>query len=250
VTVRILVSESDEAFGAALAQSLCADSNIVHLAKNWPEAETFLEKQDFDVALLDVSYSGSTHGFEQVQLLRRLRPDLPVLVLISRAQIQDSARLLALGADDFMFGAQAVSAELPARIHAMLQRSARESSLRVDDLELNFANRSATRNGKPIHLTSREFSLLQYMIKNAGREITRDEIAVRAWNLPSAPQTNVVEVYINYLRKKIDSSSEFKLIHTIRGVGYRLTGSASNQYLRDTASNSVVAKSSPQVSTP
>jgi len=223
--VRILVSESDSGFGAFLEQSFRAEDYTVDLAHDWEEAKSLVEQHAYDLALLDISVSDGA-GFEVLRHFHVVRPQLPVLVLINRTQLEDSTRLLGMGADDFAFRSAASSPELSARARAVLLRGGNRplgTVLRVDDLELNPAKRTVTRSGKPIHLTSKEYSLLEYLMRNVGHGVTREEIIGHAWNLPAPPQTNVVEVYINSLRKKIDGQSEYKLIQTIRGRGYQLT---------------------------
>jgi DNA-binding response OmpR family regulator len=221
--VRILVSANDSGFAALLDHAFRADHYVVDLPRDWDETRSFVETREYDLAFLDMSSSGDA-GPAALRHARSVRPQLPILVLIRRSQIQESAHLLAMGADDFVFRSAASSPELLARARAVLGRGSRHpaSVLRVQDLELDAAKRVASRAGKTIHLTSKEYSLLEYLMRNAGRDVTRQEIIEHAWNLTAAPQTNVVEVYINYLRKKIDGGSRQKLIQTIRGTGYRL----------------------------
>ncbi|HTS10946.1 MAG TPA: response regulator transcription factor [Candidatus Limnocylindrales bacterium] len=221
--MRILVSESDSDFAAFLEQSFRADSHTVDLAQTPDQARLLVDKNPYDLTLLDVSVSDDS-GVELLKYLRRVRPHMPVLVLINQAQLDDSTRLLGMGADDFVFRPGASSPELSARVRSALLHSTRlaEPILRVDDLELDPAKRTVSRGGRPIHLTLKEFSLLEYLMRNVGHGVTREQIVENAWSLPVAPQTNVVEVYINSLRKKIDGHSQRKLIHTIRGSGYEL----------------------------
>jgi DNA-binding response OmpR family regulator len=221
--VRILISANDSAFAAFLEHSFRTEQYAVDLARDWDEARSFIDTRNYDLAVLDMSQSVAA-ALAALQHARSVRPELPILVLINRSQTEDSVRLLAMGADDFAFRSAASSPELLARARAVLHRGSRPqySVLRVRDLELNRARRTVSRAGKVIHLTSKEFSLLEYLMRNAGQDVTRDQIIEHAWNLPAAPHTNVVEVYINYLRKKIDGEFEQKLIQTIRGTGYRL----------------------------
>lgn len=221
--MRILISANDSAFAAFLEHSFRAEQYAVDLPRNWDEARCFIDTRNYDLAVLDMSQSVAS-ALATLQHARGTRPELPILVLINRSQTEDSVRLLAMGADDFAFRSAASSPELLARARAVLHRGSRpqHSVLRVRDLELNPARRTVTRAGKVIRLTSKEFSLLEYLMRNAGQGVTRDQIIGHAWNLPAAPHTNVVEVYINYLRKKIDGEFEQKLIQTIRGTGYRL----------------------------
>jgi two-component system copper resistance phosphate regulon response regulator CusR len=221
--VRILVSAADSGFAAFLEQTFLAERYVVDRATDWQETRSLAESREYDLALLDMSLSDPA-GLAALQHLRGILPHLPILVLINRTQLEDSVRLLTLGADDFVFRSAASSPELFVRARAVLHRGGRPLTtiLQVQDLELNPAKRTVTRAGRAIRLTSKEYSLLEYLMRNAGRGVTREQIIEHAWNLPAAPHTNVVEVYINYLRKKVDGESEHKLIHTIRGTGYRL----------------------------
>jgi DNA-binding response OmpR family regulator len=147
-------------------------------------------------------------------------------MLSSKRDVEDRVQGLELGADDYLPKPFAF-AELAARVRALLRRSARtggDAILRADDLELNRVERTVIRAGKPIELTPKEFGLLEYLLLNSGRPVTRAMIIEHVWNMSLETITNVVDVYVNYLRKKIDGNSERKLIRTIRGVGY-LVGS-------------------------
>jgi DNA-binding response OmpR family regulator len=221
--VQILVSATDSGFAAFLEQTFRAAQYGVDLAADWEQTRSLVENREYGLALLDMSLSDPA-GLSALQYVRGIRPHLPILILINRTQLEDSGRLLNLGADDFVFRSAASSPELFVRARALLHRDGRPlaSVLQVQDLEINLAKRTVTRAGRAIRLTSKEYSLLEYLMRNTGRGVTREQIIEHAWNLPAAPHTNVVEVYINYLRKKIDGESEHKLIHTIRGTGYQL----------------------------
>jgi DNA-binding response OmpR family regulator len=148
-----------------------------------------------------------------------------VLILTGRAEVEDRVKGLDLGADDYLAKPFSLS-ELSARVRALLRRSPNRLNivLRVEDLELDRAERVVKRAGRRIDLTPHEFALLEYLMRNAGRPVTRAMIIEHAWNFSIDTLTNVVEVYINYLRKKVDQDFERKLIHTIRSVGYQLGG--------------------------
>jgi DNA-binding response OmpR family regulator len=137
--------------------------------------------------------------------------------------VEDRVQGLDLGADDYLTKPFSFT-ELSARVRALLRRSSMpaEMVLRVADLELNRVERSVTRAGKSIEMTPKEFSLLEYLMRNTGRCVTRAMIVEHVWNLSFDTMTNVVDVYINYVRKKVDQSHEKKLIHTVRGVGYQI----------------------------
>jgi DNA-binding response OmpR family regulator len=146
-----------------------------------------------------------------------------VLILSGRARVEDRVKGLDLGADDYLTKPFSFS-ELSARVRALLRRSPNTIGivLRVEDLELDRAERVVRRAGRRIDLTPREFALLEYLMRNAGRPVTRAMIIEHVWNFSFDTMTNVVDVYISYLRKKIDQDFEHKLIHTVRNVGYEL----------------------------
>lgn len=225
--MRILISAADSEFASFLAHTFRAESHLVDLVRDWDETGSLIETREYDLALLDMSPYDAA-ALVALQNARSLRPQLPILVLINRSQTEEGVRLLAMGADDFAFRSVASCQELFARARAVLHRGGRPAAavLRVQDLELDPTRRTVSRGGKAIHLTSKEYSLLEYLMRNAGRDVTREQILEQAWNLRSAPHTNVVEVYINYLRRKIDGDSPHKLIHTVRGTGYRLLRAA------------------------
>ncbi|MBI3405637.1 MAG: response regulator transcription factor [Acidobacteria bacterium] len=152
-------------------------------------------------------------------------PHLPVIVLTARSGVEDRVQGLDLGADDYLTKPFSFS-ELSARVRALLRRGSRpaESTLKVEDLELDRVGRSVKRAGRRIDLTQKEFALLEYLMRNAGRRVTRAMIIEHVWNLSYDSMTNVVDVYVNYVRKKVDENYERKLIRTVRGVGYQLGG--------------------------
>src|SRR5205814_2262620 len=156
--------------------------------------------------------------------LRTRKPSMPILVLTGRTRVEDRVQCLDLGADDYL-GKPFSFTELSARIRALMRRShlPAESVLTVDDLKLDRVERRVERAGRRIELTSKEFALLEYLMRNAGRRITRAMIIEHVWNLSFDTCTNVVDVYVNYLRRKVDDGFGKRLIHTIRGVGYELS---------------------------
>jgi DNA-binding response OmpR family regulator len=223
VAVRVLVSANDPGLAAFLARTFRSEHYDVDVSSGWSESHNLIDNREYDLALFEFTFFAPT-AVAALQHARGARPDLPILILIERSETRDTERLLAMGVDDFIVRSGASSPEVFARARAVLHRGKQHFRpiLRVHDLEIDPARRSASRAGKAIHLTSKEYSLLEYLMRNAGRSVTREQILDRAWNLPVATHTNVVEVYINYLRKKIDNGSEQKLIQTIRGTGYRL----------------------------
>jgi two-component system copper resistance phosphate regulon response regulator CusR len=223
--MRILVAEQDQALSTFLERSFDAENYAVDVAVNAEAAKAMADAQEYDAAIFDLNLAGS-EGIDVLRHVRSRRETLPILVLSSRSRPEERAHALDLGADDLVVKPFAFS-ELSARVRAMLRRGGRsvDPVLRIADLEVNRVERSVNRAGRRIELTPKEFGLLEYLMRNAGQRVTRAQIIQHVWNLSFDTMTNVVDVYINYLRKKIDADSQLKLIHTIRGVGYKLDAS-------------------------
>lgn len=220
--MRILVAEDDTALASFVRKGLEAEQYAVDCAEDGIAAGAMARQQDYDLLILDLNLPGSS-GMEVLAGLRAEKPNVPVLVLTARSGVEDRVKVLDLGADDYLTKPFSFS-ELSARVRALLRRSQQpsEAILRIEDLELNRVGRKVTRGGQAIELTPKEFALLEYLMLNAPRRVTRAMIMEHVWNLSFDTMTNVVDVYINYLRKKLDGGHAHKLIHTIRGVGYRL----------------------------
>jgi len=186
------------------------------------QARAMAGELNYDLLMLDLNLP-RVDGVTILRHLRTRKPSLTILVLTSRNRIEDRGRCLDLGADDYM-GKPFSFAELSARIRALLRRSHLPAAavLAVADLKLDRLERRVERAGKRIELTSKEFGLLEYLMLNAGRRVTRAMIIEHVWNLSFDTMTNVIDVYVNYLRKKVDQGFEKRLIHTLRGVGYEL----------------------------
>lgn len=224
--MRILVVESDPALGTFLKRGFEAENYSIDLAEVLEDAKRIAEGGEYDAAILDVNVRDAT-VLDVLRHLRGVRPHLPILILTTRTHPEDRAQMLDLGADDIVLKPFALS-ELSARVRALLRRGTRlpETVLRIDDLELNLVEHKVKRAGRLLDLTPKEFSLLEYLMRNAGKRVTRAEIIEHVWNLSFDTITNVVDVYINYLRKKVDAFADHKLIHTVRGIGYSLHGQA------------------------
>lgn len=220
--MRVLVAEDDSALADFLRKGLEAERYAVDVANDGEEAQYMAENYDYDLVILDLNLP-RIHGFEILKHLRAKKKDLPVLVLTGRDAVGDRVKGLDLGADDYVVKPCSFS-ELSARVRALLRRGSRpaEAILRVRDLELNRMNRTVSRAGRRLDLTPKEFALLEYMMLNAERPVTRTMIIEHVWDLSFDTMTNVVDVYINYLRKKVDEGFDVELIRTIRGVGYQL----------------------------
>ena len=220
--MRILVAEQDQALGTFLERSFDAENYAVDVAADGEAAKAMADAQNYDAAIFDLNV-GVPDGMDVLRHVRARRETLPILVLSNRTRPEDRVQALDLGADDLLVKPFAF-AELSARVRAILRRGGRspEAVLRVADLELNRVERTVRRGARAIELTPKEFSLLEYLMRNAGQRVTRTQIIQHVWNISFDTMTNVVDVYINYLRKKIDAGAEQRLIHTIRGVGYKL----------------------------
>jgi len=220
--MRILIAEDDKPVASFVQKGLEAEQYAVDVAQDGDEAQFMVGQFDYDVAVLDLTLP-RVDGLDVLKHIRETKPALPVLILTGRNRVEDRVKGLDLGADDYLTKPFSFS-ELSARVRALMRRAAQpaEVILRVDNLELNRVERTVKRAGHPTELTPKEFALLDYLMRNAGRCVTRAMIIEHVWNLSFDTMTNVVDVYINYLRKKVDSSYEHKLIRTVRGVGYHI----------------------------
>jgi DNA-binding response OmpR family regulator len=220
--MRILVVEDDVALASFLKKGLEAEHYAVDVAPDGEDARWTACESDYDLIILDLNLP-KVDGMAVLRSVRPKKPSLPVLVLTGRSRIEDRVQSLDAGADDCLIKPFSFS-ELSARVRALLRRRpvAAGILLKIADLELDRAERTVLRGGKRIELTSKEFGLLEYLLRNAGHRLTRNMIVEHVWNLSFDTGTNVVDVYINYLRKKVDEGFTPKLIHTVRGVGYEL----------------------------
>ncbi len=220
--MRILVAEDDTGLSTFVKKGLEAEHYAVDVAREGDEAQYMAEQFEYDLLLLDLTLP-RVDGLKVLQHVRTAKPSLPVLVLTGRTRVEDRVKGLDLGADDYLIKPFSFT-ELSARVRALLRRGARSpaSVARVADLEIDRVERVVRRAGRRIELTAKEFGLLDYLVRNLGHTVTRAMIVEHVWNLSFDSMTNVVDVYINYLRKKVDEGFDSRLIHTVRGVGYRL----------------------------
>jgi len=221
--MRILIAEDDSALASFVKKGLEAEHYAVDISADGEQARALASEFDYDLVVLDLSLP-RLDGVAILRHLRAKKPSIPILVLTGRSRIEDRVQCLDLGADDYLSKPFSFS-ELSARIRALLRRChlPAESVLTVDDLKLDRVERRVERAGRRIDLTSKEFALLEYLMRNAGRRITRTMIIEHVWNLSFDTNTNIVDVYVNYLRRKVDDGFRARLIHTIRGVGYELS---------------------------
>ena len=220
--MRILLVEDDRKVASFIRKGLAEEGYAVDVAQDGETGLAMGLDRLHDVIVLDVMLPGKP-GFQVVRELRQAKVTTPVLLLTARETVEDKVQGLDAGADDYLTKPFAF-AELLARVRALLRRGrgAQAPLLQVADLVLDPATRTARRAGEPISLTNREFALLEYFLRNSGRVLTRTMIAEHVWDYSFDPGTNVIDVYVNYLRKKIDAGREPKLLHTVRGVGYVL----------------------------
>jgi two-component system, OmpR family, copper resistance phosphate regulon response regulator CusR len=224
--MRILVAEDDAALASFVKKGLEAEHHAVDVSADGEQARALASELEFDIIILDLALP-HLDGVSILRFVRTRKPSVPILVLTGRNRIEDRVQCLDLGADDYLTKPFSFS-ELSARIRALMRRShiPAESVLTVGDLKLDRVERRVERAGKRIELTSKEFALLEYLMRNAGRRITRAMIIEHVWNLSFDTCTNVVDVYVNYLRRKVEEGYPRRLIHTVRGVGYELSARA------------------------
>lgn len=220
--MHILIAEDDLPVAKFLSSGLEAERYEVRLAPSGNDVPRMLDEGLCDLLVLDLNLPG-VNGLEVLRRVRFQKPHLPILILTGNARVEDRVSGLDSGADDYMTKPFAFS-ELLARVRALLRRGNLpfEPVLHSKDLELDRVRRVVRRSGNSIELTPKEFALLEYLMLNAGRNVSRSSIIHHVWKLSSDTMTNVVDVYINYLRKKIDADASERLIHTARGAGYRI----------------------------
>ena len=220
--MRILVAEDDAPLAEFLHQRLQQEQFSVQVVSTRTEAQRLAVDQPYDLVLLDLNLQGGD-GLDVLRGIRSKKPDLPVIIVTGSSIVEECVRGLDAGADDYLAKPFAF-AELAARIRAVLRRGNRpaRAMLQVDDLEVDRVTHIVQRGGHSIDLSPKEFALLEYLMRQAGQPVSRAAIVEHVWKLNFDSMTNVVDVYINYLRRKVDSGYDRPLIHTIRGVGYRI----------------------------
>ncbi len=220
--MRILVVEDEEKVASFIRKGLVEERYAVDVAHDGQEGVELAALNPYDLVVLDLMLP-KLDGFRVIQRLREDAVDTPILVLTAKDSVGDKVRGLDLGADDYLTKPFAFE-ELLARIRALLRRGGGNAApvFQVADLVLDPAARTVTRGGDKIELTAKEFALLEYLMRHAGRVLTRTMILEHVWDQSFDSYTNVIDVYVNYLRKKVDQGREPRLIHTVRGVGYVL----------------------------
>lgn len=220
--MKILLVEDEERLASFIRKGISAEGYEVTVAYDGRTGLSLFRKDIYDIIILDVNLP-QLNGFELCRLVRSENEDVPVLMLTALDSMADKSDGFNAGADDYLakpFEFQ----ELLLRLRALTRRNGfkQKQILRLADLELNLDTKTVTRAGKRIDLTTREYSLMEYLMLNKGKTISRVDISERVWSLNFDSNTNVIDVYISYLRKKIDKDFSPKLLHTIVGMGYVL----------------------------
>jgi DNA-binding response OmpR family regulator len=220
--MRILVADDESKIAQFIRKGLKEEGYAVDIASDGDEAMNLALHEDYDAVVLDIMLPG-IDGIGVLKKIRATRPDLPVMLVSARDQVSDKVRGLDAGADDYLTKPFAFE-ELLARLRALLRPRVRpDSTLSYADLSLDLRTHKASRGGTTIELSNREYALLEYFMRNEDQVITRTMIANHVWDLNFDTDTNIVDVYVAYLRKKIDGDRDVHLIRTVRGRGYMLS---------------------------
>jgi len=217
--VRILVVEDDRKVASFIHDGLAQEGYAVDVLHDGSHAGEQANALDYDAVVLDLMLPGRS-GFQVLRDIRARKAALPILILTAKDSLEERVAGLDSGADDYMVKPFAL-AELSARLRAVMRRGTpRENTLRVGDLEIDTVRRAVRRAGRSIDLKPKEYALLEYLVRNSDRPLTKSLIIEHVWNIHFDSVSNVVEVHINALRNKVDRGFDRPLIHTIRGVGY------------------------------
>jgi DNA-binding response OmpR family regulator len=220
--MRLLVVEDEEKVARFIRSALEEEHYSVDVAADGESALDLIEVVPYDLVVLDLTLP-KKGGLEVLHLLRQRENKTPVLILTARTSVTDRVKGLDVGADDYLVKPFAI-AELLARARALLRRGGTGPimALKADDLTLDPVSHEVARAGRKIDLTTKEYALLEYFLRNPNRVLTRSMIVEHVWDIHFDTFTNIIDVYVNYLRNKIDKGSKRPLIHTVRGVGYVL----------------------------
>ena len=222
--MRLLVAEADASLAGLLKDRFQQESFAVQLVTNVGDLASLAAGLQFDVLLVDLNLP-ELGGLEMLSKLQRRWPESSIVLLSNANAVEDRVRALNAGADDFVAKPFA-QAELVARVQAILRRRNRpiHDVYTFEDLEINRITHQVNRGGRFIELSPKEYALLEFLLRNPGRPVSRATIIEQVWRMHSDSITNVVDVYVNYLRRKIDAGSDRPLIRTVRGVGYQIGG--------------------------
>src|ERR1700757_4494868 len=220
--MRILVVEDEKKIAGFIQKGLKESGFVVDVVHRGDEALEIILDDHFDAVVLDIMLPGRD-GLSVLRILRQRANSVPVLILTARGEISEKVEGLDLGADDYLAKPFSID-ELTARVRALTRRNSGENLIRyrVQDLTLDLATRVARRGARRIDLTTREFSLLECLMRSPGRVFTRTQLCQHVWEYHFDPESNLVDVYIQRLRRKIDDGETMKLIQTVRVAGYRI----------------------------
>ncbi len=223
--MRVLLIEDEHKIARALKRALEQESYAVDVAHDSDSGYAMLTTEPYDLAIIDRLLPGDRDGIAITKDARDNKIHTPILLLTALGSVKDRTVGLDAGADDYLVKPFALE-ELLARVRALLRRPIEQQGtvLKIADLRLDTVSFKVTRAGREISLTNKEYSLLEYLLKNQGRPLSKDAIIAHVWDFDSDILPNTVEVYIRYLRSKIDTASETPLIKTVRGFGYMLSG--------------------------
>ena len=222
----VLIVEDDKRIAENISKGLASEGMKVEIASDGITGKQMALQNEYDLLLLDLNLPG-LKGYDVCRQVRRYKPLLPIIMLTTYGEIEDKVSGLRLGADDYIVKPFDFR-ELTARISAALRRNdllsnkSEREIIQVGDLCLNLRTKQVKRGEREIELTARELSLLEYLMRHSGEVVSKMDLAENVWHLNFDPGTNVVEVYINYLRRKVDKDFEHKMIHTRPGLGYVL----------------------------
>ena len=221
--MRILIVEDERKIARALGRALKNEKYAVDISYDGTDAYAMAEMIDYDLLILDRMIPGDYDGLSLTKKLREEGKNVPILLLTALGATQDKTEGLDGGADDYLTKPFALD-ELLARVRALLRRpqTSVEMVLRVADLSLDLNTHEVLRNNQKIELTNKEFSLLEYLVRNAGRPVSKEQIIAHVWDYDADILPNNIEVYISYLREKVDKPFKDKLIKTVRGLGYKI----------------------------
>ena len=221
--MRLLVVEDDKKIASFVSRGLKEAGYVVDIAERGDDAFQLALHNHYDVAIVDLMLPG-LDGLSLIERLRAQKVKMPVIILSAKRSVDDRVKGLQVGGDDYLTKPFAFS-ELLARIQALVRRSSAMSeptTLTHGDLTLDLLSREVTRGGQKIELQAREFALLEYLLRNAGRVVSKTTILEHVWDYNFDPKTNVIDVLVSRLRSKVDRDFDRKLIHTMRGFGYVL----------------------------
>lgn len=222
IKIRILIVEDEPNLLNILEKKFKSENYSVDTCSNGDDVEFYVDSTNYDIILLDIMLPG-TDGFTILDKMRKSNNKTPVLLLTAKDSIEDRVKGLDLGADDYLVKPFS-SDELLARVRALTRRNSENAcnEFKIADLTLNIKTYKVTRADKDITLSSKEFAILEYLIRNKGIVLSREKIEEHVWSYDFESGSNVVDVYIRYLRRKIDKDFDKNLIHTVRGAGYVL----------------------------